>query len=55
MAKRLAIPTTDHGVAGSNAAGDEILSAPKRCFIAQSLSGSPFHCLKLTEILLKGT
>ena len=27
---------------------------PKRRFIAQSLSCSPFHCLEMTEILLKG-
>ena len=54
MAERLALPTSDHGVAGSNPAGGEILPEPKRRFIAQSLSCSPFHCLEMTEILLKG-
>ena len=54
MAERLALPTSDHGVAGSNSAGGEILPEPKRRFIAQSLSCSPFHCLEMTEILLKG-
>ena len=44
--------TSDHGVAGS--AGGEILPEPKRRFIAQSLSCSPFHRLEMTEILLKG-
>ena len=42
------------GVAGSNPAGGEILPEPKRRFIAQSLSCSPFHRLEMTEILLKG-
>ena len=54
MAGRLALLTSDHGVTGSNPAGGEILSEPKRRFIAQSLSCSPFHCLEMTEILLKG-
>ena len=54
VAKRLALPTSDHGVAGSNPAGGEILPEPKRRFIAQSLSCSPFHRLEMTEILLKG-
>ena len=49
MAERLALPTSDHGVAGG-----EILPEPKRRFIAQSLSCSPFHRLEMTEILLKG-
>ena len=53
MAERLALPTSDHGVAGSDPAGGEILPEPKRCFIAQSLSFSPFHRLEMTEILLK--
>ena len=53
MAERLALPTSDHGVAGSNPAGGEILPKPKRRFIAQSLSCSPFHRLEMTEILLK--
>ena len=34
-------------------AGGEILPEPKRRFIAQSLSCSSFHRLKMTEILLK--
>ena len=54
VAERLAPPTSDHGVAGSNPAGGEILPEPKRRFIAQSLSCSPFHHLEMTEILLKG-
>ena len=54
VAERLALPTLDHGVAGSNPAGGEILTEPKRCFFAQSLSCSPFHRLEMTEILLKG-
>ena len=54
MAELLALPTSDHGVAGSNPAGGEILPKPKRRFIAQSLSYSPFHRLEMTEILLKG-
>ena len=54
MAERLALPTSDHGVAGSNPAGGEILPEPKRRFTAQSLSCSPFHRLEMTEILLKG-
>ena len=54
MAERLALPTSDHGVTGSNPAGGEILPEPKRRFIAQSLSCSPFHRLEMTEILLKG-
>ena len=54
VAERLALPTSDHGVAGSNPAGGEILPEPKRRFIAQSLSCLPFHRLEMTEILLKG-
>ena len=54
MAERLTLPTSDHRVAGSNPAGGEILPKPKRRFIAQSLSCSPFHRLEMTEILLKG-
>ena len=54
MAERLTLPTSVHGVAGSNPAGGEILPEPKRHFIAQSLSCSPFHRLEMTEILLKG-
>ena len=54
VAERLALPTAVHGVAGSNPAGGEILPEPKRRFIAQSLSCSPFHRLEMTEILLKG-
>ena len=54
VAEWLVLPTSDHGVAGSNPAGGEILPKPKRRFIAQSLSCSPFHHLEMTEILLKG-
>ena len=54
VAERLALPTSVHGVAGSNPAGGEILPELKRHFIAQSLSCSPFHRLEMTEILLKG-
>ena len=54
VAERLALPSSDHGVAGSNPAGGEILPEPKRCFIAQSLSCSPVPRLEMTEILLKG-
>ena len=54
MAERLALPTSDHGVAGSNPAGGEILPEPKRRFIAQSLSCSPSHRLEMTEMPLKG-
>ena len=54
VAERLALPTSDHGVAGLNPAGGEILPEPKRRFFAQSLSCSPFHRLEMTEILLKG-
>ena len=52
--RALALPTSDHGVTGSNPAGGEILPEPKRRFIAQSLSCSPFHRLEMTEILSKG-
>ena len=55
MAERLALPTSIHGVSGSNPAEGEILSEPKRRFIAQSLSCSPFHRPEMTEILLKRT
>ena len=55
VAERLALLTSDHGVASSNPAGGEILPEPKRRFIAQSLSCSPFHRLEMTEILLKGS
>ena len=54
MAEQLALPTSDHGVAGLNPAGGEILPKPKQRFIAQSLSCSSFHRLEMTEILLKG-
>ena len=54
MAERLELPTSNHGIVGSNPAGGEILPEPKRHFIAQSLSCSPFHRLEMTEILLKG-
>ena len=48
VAKQLALPTSDHGVSGSNPAEGEILSEPKRRFIAQSLSCSPFHRPEMT-------
>ena len=51
VAERLALPTSYHGVAGSNPAGGEILPEPKQRFIAQSLSYSPFHHLEMTDIL----
>ena len=54
VAEWLALPTSNHGVAGSNPAGGEILPEPKRHFIAQSLSCSLSHRLEMTEILLKG-
>ena len=54
LAKSIISMTSDHGVAGSNPAGGEILPEPKRRFIAQSLLFSPFHRLEMTEILLKG-
>ena len=53
MAEQLVLPTSDHGVSGSNPAEGEILSKPKLGFIAQSLSCSPFHSPDMTEILLK--
>ena len=54
VAERLALPILVHGIAGSNPTGGEILPEPKRRFIAQSLSCSPFHRLEMTEILFKG-
>ena len=54
-AEQLALPTSDHWVAGSNPAGGEIFPEPKRRFIAQTFSCSPFHRLEMSEILLKGT
>ena len=54
MAERLGLPTSDHGVTGSNPAGGKILPELKQRFIAQSLSCSLFHRLEMTEILLKG-
>ena len=36
VAERLALPTSDHGVAGSNPAGGKIFPGPKQCFIAQN-------------------
>ena len=43
-----------HGDAGSNPAGGEILSEPKRRFITRRLLSSPFHRPEMTEILLNG-
>ena len=54
VAERLVLPTSVHGVAGSNPARGEIFPKPKLRFIAQSLSCSSFHHLEMTEILLKG-
>ena len=54
VAEQLALPTSDHGVAGSNPAGGEILPEPKWRFTAQRLSCSPFNRFEMTEILLKG-
>ena len=54
VAESLALPTSDHGVAGSNPAGGKILPEPKRRLFAQSLSCSLCHRLEMTEILLKG-
>ena len=51
----LALPNSDHGVSGSSPAGDELMSEPKRRFIAQSFSCSPLHRPDRNEILLKGT
>ena len=48
VAERLALPTSHHGVAGSNPAEGEILPEPKRRFTAHSLSCSPFHRLEMT-------
>ena len=55
VAERLALQISDHGVSGSSPAGDEIISEPKRRFVAQSFSCSPFHRSDMNEILLKGT
>ena len=55
VGERLVLPTSDHRVSGSNPARGEILSEPKRCFIAQSLSCSPFQHPDMTKIMLKGT
>ena len=51
----LKIPTSDHGIAGSNPAGGENLPKPKRRLIAQSLACPPFNRPDTTEILSKGT
>ena len=55
MIERLALPTSDHGVSGSGPAVGEIISEPKRRFIAQRCSCSPFHRPDMTEILMKRT
>ena len=55
VAERLALPTSDHEVAGSNPARGENLSEPKRRFTVQTLSYSPLYRPDMTEILLKGT
>ena len=51
----LKIPTSDHGIAGSNPAGGENLPEPKRRFSEHSLSCPPFNRPDTTEILLNGT
>ena len=51
----LKIPTSDHGMAGSNPAGGENLPEPKRRFIAHRLACPSFNRPDTTEILLKGT
>ena len=55
MAERLALPTSDHMVSGLSPAAGEFISEPKRRFIAQSFSCSPFHRPDMNEIRLKGT
>ena len=55
MAERLELPTSNQGVSGSSPAGAEIISEPKRRFIAQIFSCSPFYRPDMNEILLKGT
>ena len=49
------LPTSDHGVTGSNPAGSEILPELKWRLIAYSLSCSPFRRPDMTEILLTET
>ena len=51
--RAVSAPDLDHGVTGSNPAGDGIIPKPKQRFIAQSLSCSPFYRLEMTEVLLK--
>ena len=48
VVKWLALPTSDHAVPGLNPTGGGIQLMTLRCFIAQSLSLSPFHCLNMT-------
>ena len=55
VAERLALPTLDHGVSGSSPAVGEIISEPKRRFIAQSFTCSLVHRPDMNEIRLKGT
>ena len=43
----------DHEVPRSNPADDGIQLMTVRCFIAKSLSLSAFHCLDMTEMMLK--
>ena len=51
-----AVSPPDFGSQGadSNPTGGEIFPEPKWCFIAQSLSSSPFYRREMTEILVKG-
>ena len=50
MVELLALPTSDHGVSGSSPSGGEIISKPKRRFIAQSFSCSPLHCFDMNTV-----
>ena len=53
VAERLALPTLDHGVSGSNPAEFEIHSEPQRRFNSQVPSCPPFHLPDMTGILSK--
>ena len=53
VAERLALPTSDHGVSGSNPTEFEIHSEPQRRFNSQVPSCPPFHLPDMTGILSK--
>ena len=55
VAKWLVLPTLNNEVTSLNPAGGNIQLVSVPCFIAQSLSSSPFHHLDITSIMLKGT